>query len=85
MEPICALIFPGNSIDASSYPAFIRDNNIRKVIIVADKGFPPSKIEGLLKERPELHHLTPTKRNDKRIAENSMLAFEEVLEGIIDR
>jgi hypothetical protein len=85
MEPICAQIFPGNSIDASSYPAFIRDNNIRKGIIVADKGFPPSKIEGLLKERPELHFLTPIKRNDKRIAENSMLAFEEVLEGIIDR
>jgi hypothetical protein len=84
MEPICAEIFPGNSIDASSYPAFIRDNDIRKGIIVADKGFPPSKIEGLLKERPELHFLTPIKRNDKRIADNSMLAFEEVLEGIID-
>jgi hypothetical protein len=84
MEPICAEIFPGNSIDASSYPAFIRDNNIRKGIIVADKGFPPSKIEGLLKERPELRYLTPIKRNDKRIAENLMLAFEEVLEGMID-
>jgi hypothetical protein len=84
MEPICAEIFPGNSIDASSYPAFIRNNNIMKGIIVADKGFPPSKIEDLLKERPELHFLTPIKRNDKRIADNSMLAFEEVLEGIID-
>jgi hypothetical protein len=84
MEPICAEIFPGNSIDATSYPAFIRDNDIRKGIIVADKGFPPSKIADLLKERPELHFLTPIKRNDKRIAENSMLAFEEVLEGIID-
>jgi hypothetical protein len=84
MEPICAEIFPGNSIDASSYPAFIRNNDIRKGIIVADKGFPPSKIGDLLKERTELHFLTPIKRNDKRIAENSMLAFEEVLEGIID-
>jgi hypothetical protein len=84
MEPVCAQIFPGNSIDASSYPAFIRDNDIRKGIIVADKGFPPGRIEELLKERPELHFLTPIKRNDKRIAENSMLAFEEVLEGIID-
>jgi hypothetical protein len=84
MEPICAEIFPGNSIDATSYPAFIRNNDIRKGIIVADKGFPPSKIGDLLKERTELHFLTPIKRNDKRIAENSMLAFEEVLEGIID-
>jgi hypothetical protein len=84
MEPVCAEIFPGNSIDASSYPAFIRNNNIWKGIIVADKGFPPSKIEDLLKERPELHFLTPIKRNDKRIADNSMLAFEGVLEGMID-
>jgi len=84
MEPICAEIFPGNSIDASSYPAFIRNNNITKGIIVADKGFPPSKIADLLEERPELHFLTPIKRNDKRISEYSLLAFEEVLEGIID-
>jgi hypothetical protein len=84
MEPICAEVFPGNSIGASSYPAFIRDNDIRKGIIVAGKGFPPSRIEGLLKERPELHFLSPIKRNDKRIADNSMLAFEAVLEGIAD-
>ena len=84
MGPVCAEIFPGNSIDASSYPAFIRGNDIRKGVVVADKGFPPSKIAGLLKDRPELHFLTPIKRNDKRIADNSMLAFEEVLEGLID-
>jgi hypothetical protein len=36
MEPICAEVFPGNSIDATSYKAFIRDNDIRKGIIVAD-------------------------------------------------
>ena len=64
MEPICAEVFPGNSIDASSYPAFIRNNDIRKGIIVADKGFPPSKIRTELAERPDLHFLTPIKRND---------------------
>ena len=82
MEPVCAEVFPGNSIDASSYPAFIRDNDIRKGIIVADKGFPPSKIKEELKERPELHFLTPIKRNDSRISENDMLSFEGVLTGI---
>jgi hypothetical protein len=50
MESIRAEIFPGDSIDASSYPAFIRDNDIRKGIIIGDKWFPPSKIAGLLKE-----------------------------------
>ena len=82
MEPICAEVFPGNSIDASSYPAFIRDNDIRKGIIVADKGFPPSKIKAELSERPDLHFLTPIKRNDVRISDNDMLSFDGVLEGI---
>jgi len=84
MEPVCAQVFPGNSIDASSYPIFIRDNDIRKGIIVADKGFPPSSIKNELKERPDLHFLTPIKRNDTRIANNHMLAFEGVLYGIGD-
>jgi transposase len=82
MEPICAEVFPGNSIDASSYPAFIRDNDIQRGIIVADKGFPPSKIKEELKERPDLHFLTPIKRNDSRISGNDMLSFEGVLSGI---
>lgn len=82
MEPICAEVFPGNSIDASSYPAFIRDNNIQRGIIVADKGFPPSTIQSELSERPDLHFLTPIKRNDSRIANNEMLAFDGVLDGI---
>lgn len=59
MEPVCTEVFPGNSIDASSYPAFIRDNDIRKGIIVADKGFPPGKIRDELRDRPDLHFLTP--------------------------
>ena len=82
MEPVCAQVFPGNSIDASSYPAFIRDNNIQKGIIVADKGFPPSKIKAELSSRPDLHFLTPIRRNDVRIADNHLLSFEGILEGI---
>lgn len=84
MEPVCAEVFPGNSIDASSYPAFIKDNDIRKGILVADKGFPPSKIRDELRDRPDLHFLTPIKRNDARIADNDMLSFEGVLTGIAE-
>jgi hypothetical protein len=84
MEPICAEVFPGNSIDASSYSAFIRDNDIRKGIIVADKGFPPNAIKKELGVRPDLHFLTPIKRNDVRIASNGMLTFEGVLAGFDD-
>ncbi len=84
MEPLCAQVFPGNSIDASSYAAFIRDNDIRKGIIVSDKGFPPGQIKKELDERPDLHFLTPIKRNDVRIANNGMLSFEGVLSGVDD-
>lgn len=84
MEPICAEVFPGNSIDAGSYAAFIRDNDIRRGIIVSDRGFPPSQIKKELEERPDLHFLTPIKRNDVRIANNRMLSFDGVLSGIDD-
>ena len=84
MEPICAEVFPGNSIDPTSYRFFIRDNDIRKEIIVADKGFPPSQISDELADRPNLHFLTPIKRNDSRITNNHMLNFEGVLSGIGD-
>lgn len=84
MEPICAEVFPGNSTDAASYRSFIRDNDIKRGIIVADKGFPPSSIKEELKDRPDLHFLTPIKRNDTRIANNDMLNFEGVLTGLND-
>ena len=84
MEPICAEVFPGNSIDASSYAAFIRDNDINSGIIVSDKGFPPKQIQTELDERPALHFLTPIKRNDTRITNNNMLDFDGVLVGVSD-
>lgn len=62
MEPVCAEVFPGNSIDASSYAAFIRDNDIRRGIIVSDKGFPPRQIRKELEERPDLHFLNSIKK-----------------------
>ena len=83
-EPICAEVFPGNYIDAISYRSFIVDNDIRQGIIVADKGFPPIQIIKELDDRPDLHFLTPIKRNDKRIYNNDMLSFDGVLEGIED-
>ncbi len=81
MEPLCAEVFPGNSIDASSFSAFINDNNINKGIIVADKGFPINSIVEDLKSRPDLHFMTPIRRVEPRILENSMLDFNEVVTG----
>ncbi len=82
MEPICAEVFPGNSVDENSYEAFIRDNNICHGIIVSDKGFPPSQIKDELEKRPDLHFLTPVKRNDARIKDNDMLKYTGLLDGV---
>ena len=79
MDPLCAEVFPGNSIDASSYESFIVDNDIRKGIIVDDKDFSVRMIRKELSGRPELHYLTPLRRNDARISDNGLLTFEGVL------
>ena len=81
-EPIYAEGFPGNFIDATSYLAFIEHTSITRGIIVADKGFPPSKIAHQLETHPDLHFLTPIKRNDSRIAANDMLPWQGVLRDI---
>lgn len=80
-EPICAQVFPGNSIDAVSYREFIRTNNITKGIIIADKGFPPSKIADELKDNKDLHFITPIKNNDKRIEQYDMIHPTTVITG----
>ena len=85
MEPICAEVFPGNCIDATSYASFIRDNDIKAGVIIADKGFPPSSIKEELSKRPNLHFLTPIKRNDSRIENNDMLSFQGVLENVANK
>lgn len=82
MEPVCAEVFAGNCIDANAFAAFVRDRGIQRGIIVADKGFPPSKITQELNARPDLHFLIPIRRNDRRIQSNGMLNFQGVLSGI---
>ena len=78
-EIVCSEVFPGGFIDAAAYSRFVRDNNITRGILVTDKGFPPSKLEKEFAERPELHFLTPLKRNDTRIVSNRMTEYDGVL------
>lgn len=81
-EPLCAEVFQGNSIDATSYSAFIRDNSISRGIVLTDKGFPYAAAKREFADRPDLHYLTPIKRNDKRIDEYALLAFDDQLYGV---
>ena len=61
-------------IDARSYRAF-----------VADKGFSPKEIEGLLQHSKDLHFIALLKINDRRISRFSMLNFDNCLRGIDKR
>lgn len=82
MEPVCAEVFPGNHVDAASFASFVRSRRIERGIIIADKGFPPDKIQEALENHPCLHYLIPLKRSDARIKRNGMLEFEGILAGI---
>ncbi len=81
-EPLCSSVFSGNSIDAASYRQFVLQNSIDKGIIVTDKGFPPSEIADIIREKKDLHFMTPLRRNEKIISRNDMYAFEEAVDGI---
>ena len=81
-EPLCCEVFPGNHVDSSAYANFVTHNAIRRGVIIDDKGFPVQKIESILAENPQLHYLTPIKRNDQRIRNNGMLEFDGVVRGI---
>ncbi|MDI9469524.1 MAG: transposase [Bacillota bacterium] len=78
MEPLCVGVFPGDSIDATSCSTFIRDNDICRGTVILDKGFGPGSIANELKERPQLHYLTPVKPGDTRIRTYDMLNYEGV-------
>ena len=75
-EPLCSEAFPGNSIDAVSVTSFLRDNSIRRGIIVADKGFPLKNIQEELDKNEELHYILPLKRNSKFIRIHDVLAWD---------
>ena len=81
MEPVCSKCFPGNMLDATSYGAFISENQITKGIIVGDKGFPESAAHDHFAANPDLHYLNPIKRNSKLIERHSMLDFTDILPG----
>lgn len=53
--------------------------------IIADKGFPPSKITDEHDKHPDFHFLTPVKRNDSRIVNNNMLSSAGKLENVANR
>lgn len=81
MEPICSQCFPGNMLDCTAYETFIKENGIKKGIIVADKGFPASAAENEFNDNPDLHYLNPIKRNSKLIKSHNLHNYTGILAG----
>ncbi|MCD8338779.1 MAG: transposase [Burkholderiales bacterium] len=76
-EPACAEVFPGNCPDVSAVRSFVEHNGIKSGIIIADKGFSPSKVLELHRQFPNLHFLIPLKRNSDYVKEYHLLDFSE--------
>ena len=64
---ICNRTYLGDTLDANAFKDFVIKNNLTQGIIVADKGFPVSKIRDVLSEYPNLHYVSPLRRNSKAI------------------
>ena len=85
MEPVCSSCYPGNMLDQTSYEHFLEQNQIRKGLVVGDKGFPLSKSEKLFSDHEDLHFMNPIKRNSKLIGRYGMYEYDGILkdrEGI---
>ena len=76
-EPICASVFPGNTPDCKAYGEFIRTHNLKRGIIVGDKGFPSNVIAEYLEKNKDLHYFNPLKRTSVYIEKYELLKYEE--------
>ena len=77
-EALCAKAYLGNMLDAKAFHDFIADNNINRGILICDKGFPLSNIEDLLEANPDLHYISPIRRNSTLISQHRMLESDQV-------
>lgn len=84
MEPVCSEIFPGNVIDSKAVSAFLTDNEIRGGVLIADRGFPPGSIKGVLaaldrEQRRLIHYLLPLRDNRSIIEQYELTMFDGAL------
>jgi len=68
-------------LDVTAYNEFIREHQITKGIVVADKGFPQSAAKKHFQENPDLHYLNPLKRDSRIATDLHMLEFTALLGG----
>lgn len=78
-EPLCSKVYPGNVTDAVAVQDFVRRLEIRKGIIVADRGFRPEVMKRVAEEHKDLHYLVPLMKG-RLVAERSgCFSFDTVI------
>ncbi|MBR1973415.1 MAG: transposase [Candidatus Methanomethylophilaceae archaeon] len=75
-EPVCSKIYPGNMVDSRAVGDFIKTSGITGGLIVADKGFPPSVVMGVVADSPDLHYLVPHRRDAQLVIDHDMYSFD---------
>lgn len=79
-EILCVQTFLGNTLDANAFSTFVEAHKLIRGIIVADKGFPVSRIRHILKANPDLHYILPLRRNSSVIAQLQLLDVDLIVE-----
>lgn len=80
-EQIASRIYPGNMVDQRIVADFVDMLELKKGLIVADRGFPPEAVRHALIGRPGIDYLVPLERDRKVIRDLHLREFEKVLPG----
>lgn len=80
-QPLCSKVYPGNMVDQRAVSDFLEEFDIKKGIIIADKGFIVKALRKALDENEELHYLLPIKRSMKVIERLDLHRYDLRLEG----
>lgn len=79
-EPLCSKVYPGNVTDAVAVKDFVERLEIRKGIIVADRGFRPEVMKDVAEKHEGLHYLVPLMKG-RSVAESSgCFTFDTVIQ-----
>lgn len=73
-EPIAHKIYPGNMLDNTAFSDFIGTFQLKKCLVMGDKGFVNKDILSKLTDL-EIDYLFPVKRNDSKITANNMYDY----------
>lgn len=77
-EPLCSKIYPGNVTDAVAVQDFVKSLEIRKGIIVADRGFRPEVMKKVAESHEGLHYLVPLMKGRKVAESSGCFTFDTV-------